>query len=71
MILKSIYIKYRIEGWIEVYNEHFNGMSLESLAYEMTEGGGICTSMVEIKRTNDHNDLDGGAEDFFECEDEE
>jgi hypothetical protein len=64
-----VYIKFRTEGWIEVDEEYHNlhGITLEHMAYEMTEGNGICTLFKEIKRTEKHEELDGGAEGFFDA----
>ena len=60
-----MYVKIRIEGWLETNENALNNISLEKVAYEMTEGNGICTSMIELRRTDDLNEVDGGAENFF------
>ena len=61
------FYKFRIEGWIEMDREAFikNGIQLSKATYEMEEGNGICTAFETIKITDNFEDLDGGAENFF------
>jgi len=63
----KIYVKFKVEGWIETYEEAFNrdGISLESMAYEMSQGNGICTLMKEIERTTGVERMDDTAISFF------
>jgi hypothetical protein len=68
-----MYYKLRIEGWVEVSEEYIerHGFNLQQVAYEMSQGNGICTLFDELTRTNNHADLDGGAENFYVNEDDD
>ena len=61
------YYKFKIEGWVEMNKEAFikNGIQLSKAIYEMEEGNGICTAFETTKITDNFEDLDGGAENFF------
>ena len=65
-----MYYKIRIEGWVEknveVVAKH--GLDLEDIAYEMSKGNGICTLFTILESTDNANELDGGAENFFESD---
>lgn len=73
---EPVYIKYRVEGWIQV--DHLKpferrGIELLELASEMSEGNGYCTLWEEITREtkNHHPTMEDCAMDFFMIEEDD